>query len=117
MKRLRDDGNSGQQATRETDPAQASMPRFLSDLSEVYSHDHYEDRVRNRVTNVVQESTEVAPDVQLGHQHAIQIVHNVVVDDQGKQVRQSMFRKDNADRKRANNRHNVCQVPENKVSW
>jgi hypothetical protein len=41
--------NRGHQAAREADAAQVWMPRLLS---EVHSHNHRENRVRNRVTNV-----------------------------------------------------------------
>ena len=44
------------------------MPRFLG---EVHPHNHHEGRVRDRITNVVQKGSEVAPDVQLGRQHAV----------------------------------------------
>jgi hypothetical protein len=82
----------------------------------VHSHNHHEDWVRNRVANVIQTGPEAAPDIQLGSQHAVQIIHHIVVEDQGQQVLVSLLPKENADRKHAKNRDDVRQVPDNKVS-
>ena len=84
-------------------------------LSKVHRHEHYEDRVSDCIANVVQESTEVASDVQLGRQHSIQIIHDVVVYDQRKQELVSVLAKENTDRNYAKNRYDVGQIPENDV--
>ncbi len=89
---------------------------MLSLLSKVNADDHDKGRVSDRVTNIVQECAEVALDVQPGRQHAVQIVHEVVVDDQGDQVLVRMFPKEDADWKHAKNRYDVRQVLQKSVS-
>jgi hypothetical protein len=59
--------------------------------------------VGDRVANIVEDRTEWALEIQLRRQDAVEVVHDVVVEEQGENVLKTIFSKEQRERKDSEN--------------
>jgi hypothetical protein len=50
--------------------------------------------MRNGITNIVQRRSKITLEIQLNGKDTIEIIHDIVVDDQGNQILESVFKKE-----------------------
>lgn len=73
--------------------------------------DHHDDEnVGDCVAYVVEKSPEAAPDPQFGSKDAIEVIHDVVVEDESGEIRMSLRQQQEAERKHSKDRYEIGEV-------